>query len=239
MKFLGAMLAGGASSRFGADKSLALVGGGSQTAGKPLAEIAFVALAGVGAKRIWSVGGDVARLSEIGFFAMADDYPDQGPLGGIVTALRHANEFVASQGAGLQGVGSQGAESRGAGSQGAGSQGARSQYAIFILACDLPWVNTGTLGELMTVMLREPRQHPVTSQRPQVVFPLDAQQQIQYLHGLWRLDTHDALRQAFDDGQRSVAGGLEYLEPGSVVTQQVSNPETLADADTPDDLAGG
>lgn len=225
MKFLGAMLAGGASSRFGADKSLALFGGGPKTAGKPLAEIVFVALAGVGSKRIWSVGGDVARLSEIGFFAMADDYPDQGPLGGIVTALRHANEFVASQGAG-------------------------SQHAIFILACDLPWVNTGTLGELMTVMLREPRPRPdtnqrpvtsprpVTNPRPQVVFPLDEQQRVQYLHGLWRLDTYPALRQAFEDGQRSVAGGLEYLDQDCVFTRQVTYPSTLADANTPEDLVG-
>lgn len=202
MKFLGAVLAGGASSRFGADKSLALFGGGPKTAGKPLAQIAFGALTAAGAEPIWSVGGDEARLSEMGFVAVPDDHPNQGPLGGIITAMRCASQIA-----------------------GPGD-------AMFVLACDLPRASAQTLGELLATMQSRP------SQRPQVVFPLDAQQRIQYLHGLWRLDTHQLLRQAFDDGQRSVAGGLEYLDADGIVTQQVSDPDTLVDADTPADLLG-
>ncbi|MCE2525006.1 MAG: molybdenum cofactor guanylyltransferase [Acidimicrobiia bacterium] len=56
--------------------------------GRLLADIARGALLEAGATEVLSVGGDLARLSELGFVAIADDTPGEGPLGGLLTALR-------------------------------------------------------------------------------------------------------------------------------------------------------
>ena len=75
MKTLGAVLAGGRSSRFGSDKALAMLGGRTlldhaHAALRPQCDALFVVGRGVG---------------------LADwPQPDMGPLGGVAGALRHA-----------------------------------------------------------------------------------------------------------------------------------------------------
>ena len=58
--------------------------------GRPLADIARSALAEAGAAEVLSVGGDRVRLSRLGFVAIPDDTPGEGPFGGLLTALRVA-----------------------------------------------------------------------------------------------------------------------------------------------------
>lgn len=58
--------------------------------GRPLAEIARCALVEAGAVEVLSIGGDGARLAALGFTAIPDDAAGQGPLGGLLTALRVA-----------------------------------------------------------------------------------------------------------------------------------------------------
>ncbi|MFZ4689683.1 MAG: molybdenum cofactor guanylyltransferase [Polymorphobacter sp.] len=79
MKILGAVLAGGASSRFGSDKALALF------AGKPLIDHAIAALAPQ-VESLVIVGRDWPG------FGRVDDLPATGlgPLGGLCGALTHA-----------------------------------------------------------------------------------------------------------------------------------------------------
>ncbi len=84
--FTGAVLTGGASTRMGTDKALLSVGG------RPLATIAADALAGAGAAEVLCVGGDLDRLRAAGLEARPDDHPEQGPLGGLLTALALATE---------------------------------------------------------------------------------------------------------------------------------------------------
>ncbi len=84
MTFSGAVLAGGDSRRMGRDKAFVSYGG------RPLAGIARAALLEAGATEVLSVGGDLHRLSRLGFVAIADDAPGEGPLGGLLTALRVA-----------------------------------------------------------------------------------------------------------------------------------------------------
>lgn len=80
MTLLGAILAGGQSSRFGSDKAAALLHG------LPLIDHVARALAGQ-CDAVVVVGHDHAHLPRI------DDHPcpGHGPLGGINAALRHAH----------------------------------------------------------------------------------------------------------------------------------------------------
>ena len=86
MNFSGAVLAGGSSRRMGHDKAFVHFGG------RPLAGIARAALVEAGAVELLSVGGDESRLTLLGFRAIQDDEAGEGPLGGLLTALRSATE---------------------------------------------------------------------------------------------------------------------------------------------------
>lgn len=82
--FAGAVLAGGASRRMGRDKALV------EIAGRPLIAIAAAALDQAGASEVVVAGG--TGLDRVGLRAVPDLYPGQGPLGGIITALRATSE---------------------------------------------------------------------------------------------------------------------------------------------------
>lgn len=86
--FSGAVLTGGASRRMGQDKALLPVGG------RALVTVAAAALREAGAVEVLAVGGDAAALADLGLRTVADRFPGQGPLGGILTALAAATEDV-------------------------------------------------------------------------------------------------------------------------------------------------
>jgi len=95
MRFSGAVLTGGASTRMGTDKAFLAVPGDAQR--RPLARIAVDALRAAGASEVLAVGGDPDRLrAEIdpALRTVADGWPGQGPLGGITTALAAAREPI-------------------------------------------------------------------------------------------------------------------------------------------------
>lgn len=50
------------------------------------------ALADAGASEVYCVGGDARRLHGLGLTVVADETPGEGPLGGLVSALRAARE---------------------------------------------------------------------------------------------------------------------------------------------------
>lgn len=82
----GAVLTGGSSQRFGADKAFVAVG----EDGRPMAALVLDALREGGVAEVLGIGGDTGRLAALGFAAHADDHPGEGPLGGVLTALRLA-----------------------------------------------------------------------------------------------------------------------------------------------------
>ena len=82
--FVGAVLCGGSSRRMGRDKALA------ELHGRPLVLVGARALLEAGAERVAAVGGDGAALAALGLEPVADDHPGEGPLGGLLTALRWA-----------------------------------------------------------------------------------------------------------------------------------------------------
>ena len=80
-EFMGVVLAGGASTRMGADKAFIEVDGA------PMVARAAVALTAAGAAAVLAVGGHRARLEDLGLRAVPDLHPAEGPLGGVITAL--------------------------------------------------------------------------------------------------------------------------------------------------------
>ena len=82
MTFAGAVLAGGASLRMGRPKAFI------EIAGRPMVTNVADALRAAGADPVMVVGGDSARIESLRLRAEPDLHPGEGPLGGIVTALR-------------------------------------------------------------------------------------------------------------------------------------------------------
>ena len=78
---MGAVLAGGASSRMGTDKAFIEIDG------VPMVMRAARTLRAAGAAPTLAVGGDHHRLNALGLDAVEDRYPGEGPLGGVITAL--------------------------------------------------------------------------------------------------------------------------------------------------------
>lgn len=81
LRCMGAVLAGGASSRMGADKAFIEIGG------EPMVARAAGALRAARAAPVVVVGGDRSRLGALSLDHVADRHPGQGPLGGVITAL--------------------------------------------------------------------------------------------------------------------------------------------------------
>lgn len=78
---IGAVLCGGASRRMGADKATILVDGVA------MARRVADALAAAGCSRVIAIGGDAPALDGLGLEPVDDEFPGEGPLGGILTAL--------------------------------------------------------------------------------------------------------------------------------------------------------
>lgn len=80
----GAVLAGGASRRMGRDKSLIEIDG------TPMVVRVASVLEAAGCSPVAVVGGDEVTLRSLGLRRIDDAWPGEGPLGGIITALRWA-----------------------------------------------------------------------------------------------------------------------------------------------------
>ncbi|HEY5104020.1 MAG TPA: molybdenum cofactor guanylyltransferase [Acidimicrobiales bacterium] len=86
--FVGAVLTGGYSSRMGSDKALLEVDGVS------MAGRVARAMLEAGAREVFAVGGDGVTLGTLGLQVVPDETPHEGPLAGIIAALRVASEDV-------------------------------------------------------------------------------------------------------------------------------------------------
>lgn len=86
--FSGAVLTGGKSSRMGMDKAFVLLDG------LPLASRVEAALRAGGATEVMAIGGDAPGLRALGLRFVVDEHPGDGPLGGIISALRASEDPV-------------------------------------------------------------------------------------------------------------------------------------------------
>jgi molybdopterin-guanine dinucleotide biosynthesis protein A len=78
---IGAVLCGGASRRMGSDKAT------MQVAGVAMARRVADALTAAGCARVFAIGGEAADLTDLGLEYIEDQFPGEGPLGGVLTAL--------------------------------------------------------------------------------------------------------------------------------------------------------
>lgn len=114
MRVAGAVLAGGQSRRMGRTKALIDVGG------QPMATHVANALEAAGCRDIVLVGGDPTELASLDLLVIADRYPGEGPVGGVLTALHHHQQL---------------------------HRGAATHVAV--AACDLPELTAGAVERLL------------------------------------------------------------------------------------------
>ncbi len=171
----GFLQAGGGSTRFGTDKALVKLAGNTllQRTGELLAgvcdEVRIVAPAGKYEGTPWPV--------------IADAWPGEGPLGGILTALLYINE-----------AGGLGETRVTAGYE------PRSSWAL-IVSCDMPFLTREFLSFLW--------QHALQS-RAQVVVPQSANG-LEPLCACWRADAVTSIQAIFDSGIRKVTEAMKRL----------------------------
>jgi molybdopterin-guanine dinucleotide biosynthesis protein A len=79
---IGTVLCGGRSTRMGTDKAFIEVGG------RPMVLHVADALTAAGCAPVLAIGGSRTDLEALGLEVVDDAWPGEGPLGGIVTALR-------------------------------------------------------------------------------------------------------------------------------------------------------
>jgi molybdopterin-guanine dinucleotide biosynthesis protein A len=82
-EFGGAVLAGGMSTRMGFNKALIEING------EPMISKIARSLNRAGLMNLKMVGGDSEAFTLLGHECLADEYPGEGPLGGIITALNY------------------------------------------------------------------------------------------------------------------------------------------------------
>lgn len=215
------MLAGGASSRMGTDKVFI------EIEGEPMVVRAVGALRAAGAEPTVVVGGDAARLGDLGLDYVPDRHPGEGPLGGVITALGALDAL-----------------------------GVSGMDAVVTLPCDViaPDANavrfvldrlTGTAGGPGVDRLAGTAGGPkvdrlagtaggpgVGAPVADLVVPLGGGAP-QWMHAAWRRSCLERLSEAFAEGVRAPSEAARLLR-----TVEVEVPGTgwFGDADRPEDL---
>ena len=109
--------------------------------GTPMVARVATALRGAGCHPVIAIGGDEDALGRLGLTVIADRWPGEGPLGGVITALDHfsTHDLVVPE-------------------------------VVLIAACDLPRLSTTTATALIRALVDAPAGTDVamaTTDRPQ------------------------------------------------------------------------
>jgi len=168
----GFVQAGGGSTRFGTDKALARLGDKTmlQRTGELLAsvcqDVTVVAAAGKYVDSPWPV--------------IADRWPGEGPLGGILTALHHVRDARLAEKA-------------------QDAEGDPCSFAL-ILSCDMPFLTTEFLRFLADRAL---------ASEAAIIVP-EAAGRIEPLCACWCSASVEAIQPAFDAGGRKVTEAMKH-----------------------------
>jgi len=173
MIFHGFVQAGGASRRFGEDKALVKLGGMSmlQRTGELLAGIC----------QDVAVVAPTARYADSRWPVLADCWPGEGPLGGILTALKSIDSTSFTDSADA-------------------SEDVARRFAV-ILGCDLPFLTAEFLQFLIDRTARS---------RAQVIVP-ESSGRLEPLCACWLATAFEPVQKAFDSGVRKVSEAMKHL----------------------------
>lgn len=172
MIFHGFVQAGGGSTRFGTDKAMVRLGGKSmlQRTGELLAKVC----------------GDVTIVASEGKYAdapwprIADRWPGQGPLGGILTSLHH---LCATD----------------SWNRNRDEEGDSCPFAL-ILSCDMPFLSVEFLRFLTERAL---------ASEAAIIVP-EASNRLEPLCACWCPAATEAIQAAFDAGSRKVTEAMKH-----------------------------
>ncbi len=222
---MGAVLAGGESSRMGTDKAFIAVHG------EPMVLRAVRALQNAGAQTTVVVGGDTPRFKAMGLTTLADDHPGEGPLGAVLTALRNLNGFQTPQAQKTQEISPAAKISPTASRSAPRAEGSRLG-GIVTLPCDLLSPDSASIKLLLQAAADcdEPEMREA-----QVIVPL-GDGIPQWMHALWRSSCLNALSQMFSAGMRAPREASRRLR---TTTVEVPGSSWFGDADRPGDLPLG
>lgn len=178
LKISGYVMAGGASSRFGVDKALVEIGG------RPMLDRMMGLMRGVTPKL--KIVATAEKYREFGIEMVADRWPGEGPLGGIITALLDAaaDSAPTTSNQQLQVT-----------SHNAGAW-------CLIVSCDMPFLTEDWLKFLT---------QRAESSTAEVVLPRSAGG-FEPLCACWRPRAAEALRQAFEQGVRKMMDGVREVK---------------------------
>lgn len=200
---MGAVLAGGASTRMGTDKAFLEVDG------VPMVARAAATLTAAGATGVLVIGGDTERLARLGLLSVADRYPGEGPLGGVITALGAVESHRWSDRAAIE--------------------------AVVTLPCDVIGPDVAAV-RLVIDRLRGPAGGPADPPGgADLVVPLGAGVP-QWTHAAWRRRCLPRLQEAFDRGVRGLKEAAAGLRTAEV---EIPGARWFEDADRPEDLPAG
>jgi molybdopterin-guanine dinucleotide biosynthesis protein A len=215
----------------GRDKAFVVVDG------EPMVVRVARALRGAGADEVVAVGGDEARLSALGLAHLPDDHPGEGPLGGVLTALRLVGagsgpaigEAPTRDGDGWTG-GPAGrppdpaTRPREGGPAEAGP--GPGDELVLVVACDLLHPSAEALAATVAALADE--------LDADVAVPV-ADGRRQWDHAAWRRTALAPLRDRFAAGERGLGQAVATAGLGVVAVEGLAGP-ALADADEPADL---
>jgi len=174
MSVFGFVQAGGGSKRFGADKALV------QFEGQTLLARTIELVSSVCEET--KIVAPLGKYGDATVPILADRWPGQGPLGGILTALHHSNEPLHNSAESLN------------------AAGRAYDYAL-IVSCDMPFLTREWLAYLCD--------HAVKSSA-RVIVP-GSESGLEPLCACWRTDAGPTIQIAFDDGIRKVTEAMKRL----------------------------
>jgi molybdopterin-guanine dinucleotide biosynthesis protein A len=174
MSVFGYVQAGGGSTRFGVDKALVELGG------KSMLERTCELLAGVcNSVRVVAATDKYPTAPSP---VIADKWPGEGPLGGILTALYHGEQMSRA----LEDSRTKGLEGR--------------SYCL-ILSCDMPFLTRQWMVHLCD---------RAATSKAEVIVP-QANDRLEPLCACWRIDAAPAVQRAFDAKVRKVTEAMKRL----------------------------
>jgi len=180
----GYIMAGGTSSRFGRDKALVEIDG------KPMLARMIELMRGL-TTRVKTVG-PAKKYAEFGVEMVADRWPGEGPLGGIITALLDAVSAPAQREARRQ---------PGVTSLPRASRGQELLGWCLIVSCDMPFLTSDWLTYLA---------ERAAKSSAQAVLPWSAQG-AEPLCACYRTDAAGPLQAAFETGVRKITEALKHV----------------------------